>query len=119
MPKFAYISCPYAAPTVQARRANLARARELARWAEGQGYAVVSWWAGLDPEQPASDTDPSAREAAMKRALDLLALVAAADGDLIMPAGVEPTAGMYEEMTLWRVASERHVIRVTPEEVGR
>lgn len=118
MPKFCYISCPYAAPTVQARRAHLARARELARWAEGQGYAVVSWWASLDPEQP-SDADPAVREAAMRRDLDLLALVAAADGDLIMPAGVEPTAGMYEELTLWRVASERPVIRVTPEEVGR
>jgi uncharacterized membrane protein len=26
---------------------------------------------------------------------------------------------MYLEMTLWRTASERPVIRVTPEEVGR
>lgn len=119
MPKFCYISCPYAAPTVQARRAHLARARELARWAEGHGYTVVSWWAGIDPERPPSDADPAVREAAMKRALDLLALVAAADGDLIMPAHVEPTAGMYEELTLWHVASERPVIRVTPEEVGR
>jgi hypothetical protein len=119
MSKYCYISCPYAAPTAQARRAHLARARELARWAEGQGYAVVSWWAGIDPEQPASDADPTVREAVMRRALDLLALVAAADGDLIMPAGIEPTAGMYLEMTLWRTASERPVIRVMPEEVGR
>jgi hypothetical protein len=119
MPKFCYISCPYAAPTVQVRRAHLARARDLARWAEGQGYVVVSWWASLDPEQPPSDADPAIREAAMTRALDLVALVAAADGDLIMPAGIEPTAGMYQEYVLWRTASERPVIRVMPEEVGR
>jgi hypothetical protein len=119
MSKYCYISCPYAAPTVQARRAHLARARELARWSEAQGYAVVSWWASLDPEQPPSDADPAIREAAMTRALDLVALVAAADGDLIMPAGIEPTAGMYQEYVLWRTASERPVIRVMPEEVGR
>lgn len=119
MPKFCYISCPYSALAVQARRGNLSRARELARWAEGQGYAVVCWWASLDPERPPSDADPAVREAAMGRALDLLALAAAAGGDLIMPAGIEPTVGMYQELTLWRAASDRPAIRVTPEEVGR
>ncbi len=118
MPKFCYISCPYAAPPVQARRAHLARARELARWAEGQGYAVVSWWASLDPEQPPSDADPGTRVRAMVRALDLLALVADADGYFVTPAGIEPTEGMRQELSLWWAMSDRPVIRVTPEEVA-
>jgi hypothetical protein len=92
--KICYICSRYADPDVANRRRNLAEARALARWAEAQGYAVVTWWGSLDPAAPMAEDDPEVRAQALARSAALAEMVGRRKGAMILPTWYPTTSGM-------------------------
>lgn len=97
--KICYVCSRYADPDPALRKRNLAEARALARWAEAQGYAVVTWWGSIDPTDPPVDSDPEFRRQVLARSAALAGMVGAAGGVIIGPAWYEMTMGMFHDLT--------------------
>ena len=109
-----YICSRYADPDPALRRRNLAEARALARWAAAQGYAVVTWWGSLDPDDPPCDSDPEVRRAALARSAKLAAMVGEMGGDIVIGDWYQMTAGMYADYrALSRCLNARDVHHVS------
>ena len=114
-----YICSRYADPDVRNRRRNLAESRALARWAEAQGYAVVTWWGSLEPDDPPCDGDEAVRAAALARSRTLAEMVGDAGGDIVIGDWYQMTAGMYADYrALSRCLNARDVLPVSWAEVG-
>lgn len=97
--KLAYICSRYADPDPALRRRNIAEARALARWAEAQGYAVVTWWGSIEPTDPPCDSDETVRRDALARSAALAGMVGKAGGVIIGPDWYEITMGMFHDLT--------------------
>jgi hypothetical protein len=106
--KICYICSRYADPDVANRRRNLAEARALARWAEVQGYAVVTWWGSLDPAAPMAEDDPEVRAQALARSGALAAMVGKMGGCVVMAGWYRQTMGMREDVAAYD-DGRRHV----------
>jgi hypothetical protein len=122
--KICYICSRYADPDVANRRRNLAEARALARWAEAQGYAVVTWWGSLDPVDPPCDSDEDARARALARSAALAGMVGRTKGALIMPTWYGVTSGMTEDARAhhdawrWNHSKDPDVIAVSLDDLA-
>lgn len=99
--KLAYICSRYADPDPANRRRNLAEARALARWAEAHGYACVTWWGSIDPDDPPCDSDPEVRAQALARSAKLAWAVGDCGGIVIMAGWYRQTAGMASDVAAY------------------
>ena len=99
--KLAYICSRYADPDINNRRRNLAEARALARWAEAHGYAVVTWWGSIDPDDPPCDSDEAARAQALARSGILAGVVGFCGGVVVMAGWYRQTSGMAADVAAY------------------
>lgn len=118
--KICYVCSRYAGDEAE-RIMNLVEARALALLAESRGYAVVSWWASLDPKRPTAEDDPEVRERSLERSAALAEMVGENEGAIVLPVWYPRTEGMDQDFDAWdrgQCCLGGEIAKVTADEVA-